>query len=219
MRVQMTLGEQLRAKLEEAAKKEALQTTLNEWDNDEQKQIKGETMNTTAAHLFQPTNNASRDTFSYVLNNPGKRISEIKKGLPNHKPNTVGSLVYQMVVAGLLRKDENTCTFHAIKSEFTPFSINKLRKSRKQKEAEPTRRLIVVKRRTAQEAEDAHNANVAGTSSGLGALTSSAGIGLSANVELTSRPRPWRPEDMVDTLTVVQAIAVYKHLQNLFGAV
>lgn len=217
MRVQMTLGEQLRAKLEEAAKKEALQTTLNEWDNDEQKQIKGEIMNTTAAHLFQPTNNASRDTFSYVLNNPGKRISEIKAGLSNHKPNTVGSLVYQMVVAGLLRKDENTCTFHAIKSEFTPFSINKLRKNRKQA-AEPRRKIVIVKHRTAQEAEAAHNANVAGTSSGLGALTANVNIGVPANVELTPRPHPWRPEDTVDTLTLFQAIAVHKHLQQLFGA-
>jgi hypothetical protein len=216
----MTLGEQLRAKFEEAAKKEALQATLTEWDNDEQKQIKGETMSTTTtpktAYLFQPTNNASRDTFNFIRDNPGLRISEIKAGLPNHKSNTVGSLTYQMVVAGLLRKDENNCTFHAIKPEFEPFSINKLRRERK-KAAEP-RKLVIVKRRTAQEAEAAHNANVAGTgvdtnagiSAGLGALTSS--------VELTSRPRPWRPEDTVDTLTLLQAKAVHAYLQQLFGA-
>jgi len=214
MRTQMTLGEQLRAKFEEAAKKEALQATLTEWDNDEQKQIKGETMHTTTTptHLFQPTNNASRDTFNFILNNPGLRIAEIKAGLSNHKANTVSSLTYQMVVAGLLRKDNNTCTFHAIKPEFEPFSINKIRRERK-KAAEP-RKLVIVKRRTAQEAQAAHNANVAGTgvdtSAGLGALT--------ASVELKSRPRPWMPEDVVNTLTVVQAVAVHKHLQKLFGA-
>jgi hypothetical protein len=196
--------------LEEAAKKQALQATLNEWDNDEQKQIKGETMSTTTkpAYLFQPTNNASRDTFNFVRDNPGLRIAEIKAGLPKHKPNTVGSLTYQMVMAGLLRKDENTSTFHAIKPEFEPFSINSIRRQKK-KAAEP-RKLVVVKRRTAQEAEAAHNANVAGTSAGLGALT--------ASVELTSRPRPWRAEDVVDSLTLLQAKAVHAYLQQLFGA-
>lgn len=216
MKEAKTLAEQLREKFEEAAKKEMLKTTLNAWDDAEKQQINGETMNTTPTHLFKPTNNASRDTFNYVRDNPGKRIAEIKASLTNHNMNTVSTLVYQMTTAGLLRKDAVTKTFHAIKAEFEPFSISKARKERK--EAEPKRKSVVVARRTAQEAEAAHNANVAGTSSGLGALTGHVGIGVPATVELTSRPRPWRPEDIVDSLTVVQAIAVHKHLQKLFGA-
>lgn len=196
MRVQMTLGEQLRAKFEEAAKKEELKATLNEWDQDEQRQIKGEDM---AKKTFNVTNNASRDTFNYVRDNAGKRIAEVKAGLPHHKAGTVASLVYQMVMAGLIRKDENTSGFYALADEFKPFSINKVRRQKKQEEA-AERKLVIVKRRTAQEAEAAHNANLAG----IGALA--------------SRPRPWRPEDVVDTLTLGQAIAVHKHLQQLFGA-
>lgn len=214
MLVKKTLGEQLREKLDAVAKKESLNNTLNEWDQDEQKQIKGELMTTTTAkHLFQPTNNASRDTFNFIRDNPGKRIAEIKAGLKTHKESTVSSLVYQMAMADMIRKDDNTSGFHAIVPEFVPYSIGKIRKEKKKERradelarVTPPRKIVLVKRRTQDEAPQ--NANAAG----IGALT------VNTEQPLQARPRPWRPEDTVDQLTLVQAKAVHAYLQKLFGA-
>ena len=162
--------------------KSELSKVLNEWDKTEQP--KEDPM---PKKIFSVTNNASRDTFNFVRDNPGLRVSEIKAQLSTHKANTVSTLVYQMAIAGLIRKDANTGAFYAIQDEFTPFNINKIRQKVKHAKAE------VVKPVASPKVEI-------------------------EKVELTSRPRPWRPEDTVDTLTLGQAIAVHKHLKQLFGA-
>ena len=217
MLVKKTLGEQLREKLDAVAKKESLNNTLNEWDQDEQKQIKGELMTTTTAkHLFQPTNNASRDTFNFIRDNPGKRIAEIRAGLKQHKESTVSSLVYQMAMADMIRKDDNTSGFHALVPEFVPYSIGKIRKEKKKERrteelarATPPRKIVLVKRRTQDEAKP--NADAAG----IGALP----VKADPQVKYTFKEyAAWKPEDTVDTLSLGQAKAVHAYLQKLFGA-
>lgn len=211
-----TLGEQLRAAIEAKEKKEALASTLNEWDADEQKQIKGEVMQTTKTHLFGIKNNASRDTFNFVRDNPGYTIGELKKALSKHKESTVSSLAYQMVMAGMLRKDGNTGGFHAIVPEFIPYNISKVRRARMQKQQQemaalvkdtPKKKVVLIKRRTPDQAQAAHNANAAG----IGALT--------VNADQPMRvATPWKPEQVVDQLTLAQAKAVHAYLQQVFGA-
>jgi hypothetical protein len=221
MLVKKTLGEQLREKLDAASKREALNNTLNAWDQDEQKQIKGELMTTTtqARHLFGVTNNASRDTFNYIRDNPGLRIAEIKKGLQQHKETTVSSLVYQMVMADMIRKDDNTSGFHTVVPAFVPYNIGKIRKEKMQarraeelaRTAPPARKIVIVKRKTSDEAASAHDANVAG----IGALP----VKADPQVKYTFKEHAaWKPEDTVDTLTLMQAKAVHAYLQKLFGA-
>jgi hypothetical protein len=214
-----TIGEQLREKLDAAAKREALNNTLNEWDQDEQKQIKGEIMTTTQHHLFQPTNNASRDTFNYVRDNPGLRVSEIKAGLSQHKESTVTTLVYQMVLAGLLRKDA-TGGFYSIVPEFVPFNINKVRREKKKEQqaaqqkanAKLPKPVVHLKRKANGGGfEVTPNANGAG----IGALP----VKAEPQVKYTFKEHAaWKPEDTVDTLTLMQAKAVHAYLQKLFGA-
>jgi hypothetical protein len=212
MIVKKTLGEQLREKLDEAAKRESLNNTLNAWDEDEQKQIKGELVNTTQKHLFGVTNNASRTTFNYVRDNPGLRVGDITKALTaqGYKETTVSSLLYQMVTVGLFRKDGYTSQFFATKPEFEPYNINKIRREKaeeqRKRDAEmlaevpsPARKVVLIKRRTPEP-----DANAAG----IGALVT------------TDQPLndAWRPEDVVDQLTLVQAKAVHAYLQKVFGA-
>lgn len=210
--MQATIGEQLRAKFENASKAEALKSTLNEWDADEQKQIKGEAMQANKPHVFGVTNNASRDTFNFVRNNPGRTISELKKGLSQHKGSTVSALAYQMVVVGMFRKDENTRGFYAIVPEFIPYNINKIRKERRKKtqqqmqvlnEAAP-KKVIMITRRKAKPEQDAITA-------GIGALT------VNTDQQVTHTLK-WKPQDTVDQLTLVQAKAVHAYLQQVFGA-
>lgn len=201
----------------EQGKREYLNKTLNEWDEDEQKQIKGELMTTTTAkNLFKPTNNASRDTFNYIRNNPGQRIAEIRAGLKQHKESTVSSLVYQMVMADMIRKDDNTSGFHAVVPEFIPYNIGKIRKEKKQARrteelarVTPPRKIVVVKRRTAEDVAKAQE------SAGIGALT----VNTDQPIKYKFKEHAaWKPEDTVDTLTLMQAKAVHAYLQKLFGA-
>jgi hypothetical protein len=226
MRNAQSLAEQLRAAIEAKAKKEALASTLNEWDADEQKQIKGEVMNTTKKHLFGVSNNASRTTFNFVRDNPGLRVGELTKRLVSQgfKDTTVSSLAYQMVTAGMLRKDDNTGGFHAIVPEFIPYNINKIRRERllkQQKEMSvlnekiPAKKVVLIKRKAngsgfeslTPKEEARHNANAAG----IGALT--------VNTDQPMRvAMPWKPEQVVDQLTLAQAKAVHAYLQQVFGA-
>jgi len=221
-----TLGEQLRAKLDEASKRESLNNTLNEWDQDEQKQIKGEIMDTTQKHLFPIKNNASRETFNFVRDNPNLTISQIKAAMvaKGFKENTVSSLVYQMNTAGMVAKNQIDHTFMAIAKEFIPYNIGRIRREEKlkrQAEAKAmqdnAKKVVMITRRTAKDAEDAHNANVAG----IGALTVNADQPVHVDghkIGTFKQHTPWRPEDTVDTLSLAQAKAVHAYLQKLFGA-
>jgi hypothetical protein len=219
MRVAKTIGEQLREKLDAASKREELKTTLNEWDQDEQKQLKGEVMPAQPKHLFGVTNNASRETFYFIKDNPHLGIGAIKAGMVarGFKESTVSSLAYQMVVAGLCAKNNIDHTFVAIADEFKPFNINKLRREAKLKQmaedkakvdmlnkTQEGRKVVMITRRTAEPEQNAHVA-------GIGALP------VKAEPQVTYTLK-WRPEDTVDQLTLVQAKAVHAYLQKLFGA-
>lgn len=218
--MQATIGEQLRAKFEAASKAEALKSTLNEWDQDEQKQIKGEDMSAQPKHLFGVTNNASRETFYFIKDNPNLGIAEIKAGMVarGFKESTVSSLAYQMVVAGLCAKSNIDHTFIAIADEFTPFNVNKIRRELKLKQQaedkakmdafakrDEGKKIVMIKRRTAEDVAQAQDA------AGIGALT------VKAEPQVTYTLK-WRPEDTVDQLTLVQAKAVHAYLQKVFGA-
>jgi hypothetical protein len=222
MRLAKTIGEQLREKLDAASKREALNNTLNEWDQDEQKQIKGEDMTAQPKHLFGVTNNASRETFYFIKDNPNLGIAEIKAGMmaKGFKESTVSSLAYQMVVAGLCAKNNIDHTFIAIADEFKPFNINKLRRELKLKKqaedkakvemlnnAREGKKVVQLKRKQGGGFEVDRSADVAG----IGALA------VKAEPQVTYTLK-WKPEDTVDQLTLVQAKAVHAYLQQVFGA-
>jgi hypothetical protein len=123
-----------------------------------------------------------------------------------------------MVMADMIRKDENTSGFHTIVPAFMPYNIGKIRKEKMQaRRAEEVarttapRKIVIVKRKTSGEAASAHDANVAG----IGALT----VNTEQPVKYKFKEHAaWKPEDTVDTLTLMQAKAVHAYLQKLFGA-
>lgn len=195
---------------------EQLQNLLPAWEQEQTKleQEKQMQQNPKAliqqgAHLFQTTNNASRETFNFIRDNPYLKSGEIVKALAKKgfKENTVSSLIYQMHTAGLLTKDD-LGQFKAVGTEFQPYNISKIRNERKRRQMAHDRqlqenvpssgRLITIKRRTAKDVEQARAA------AGIGALVQPEGN--------------WRPEDVVDQLTLLQAKAVHAYLQKVFGA-
>lgn len=80
---------------------------------------------------YTVTNNVSRVTFEYVRDNPGQRNGEICSALEakGYKRGSVSSLLGQMAMAGLIRRDADRKIW-AAKPEYEPFStytLNKLR--------------------------------------------------------------------------------------------
>jgi len=230
MQVAKTIGEQLREKLDAVSKREALNNTLNEWDADEQKQIKGEVMTAQPKHLFGVTNNASRETFYFIKDNPNLGIADIKAGMVarGFKESTVSSLAYQMVVAGLCAKSNIDHTFIAIADEFTPFNVNKIRRELKLKQQaedkekmaafakrDENKKVVQLKRKQGGGFEVDRSADVAG----IGALAVKTDVSVDGHkIGTFKQHAPWKPEDTVDQLTLVQAKAVHAYLQQVFGA-
>jgi hypothetical protein len=121
-----------------------------------------------------------------------------------------------MVMADMVRKDDNTSGFHTVVPEFLPYNIGKIRREKNQARrteelarVTPPRKIVLVKRRTQDEAPP--NANAAG----IGALP----VKADPQVKYTFKEHAaWKPEDTVDLLTLQQAKAVHAYLQKLFGA-
>ena len=112
----------------------ALQSALNQWEEPKEQTVQTQTALTQAAtpkHYFSVTNNVSRVTFDYVRDNPGSRCGEVCDALAaqGFKRTSVSSLLGQMVLAKLLRRDDDR-KYWAAKPEYEPFSTYTLRKER-----------------------------------------------------------------------------------------
>jgi hypothetical protein len=196
----------------EANKRQQLHNTLEAWEKDEKDTQLEKPMTIGKTKLFNVTNNVTRATFNYVRDNPGAKSSEVVQGLSNYNKTSVHSLLTQFVTQKQFGRDANG-GLHTIVPEYVPLkSSAKVRKelaaqrASATKEEAPKRKIVMIKRRTAEDVAKAQEA------AGIGALT------VNAEQPLQARPRPWRPEDTVDQLTLVQAKAVHAYLQKLFGA-
>jgi hypothetical protein len=132
--------------------------------------------------------------FNHIRANPNQKIDEITKAVSGlgYIAKSVSSLTYQMVRAGILAKDEDRC-FTACVDTLPVLSLGKLTKIKEETERKEARK---QKRLTATTApkEDAEQEPT--------------------HVFFHT----WEPEDVVNPLTLVQAIAVHKYLQKVFGS-
>lgn len=80
---------------------------------------------------FTVTNNVSRVTFEFVRDNSPKTNMEICDALEarGYKRTSVSSLLSQMVIVGLLKRDD-LGKYWALEPEYRSFSINTYRKAR-----------------------------------------------------------------------------------------
>ena len=80
---------------------------------------------------FTVTNNVSRVTFEYVRDHEPKTNMEICNALEaqGYKRTSVSSLLSQMVIVGLLKRDD-LGKYWALEPEYRSFSINTYRKAR-----------------------------------------------------------------------------------------
>jgi hypothetical protein len=143
---------------------------------------------TPAKPYFTVTNNVTRVTFEYVRDNPGKTRTEVAKALEKQgfKPGSVSSLLGQMLKQGMMR--ENANLLYATTNEYTPIKGSKAMKTMAAKPQEQQRKVVkLVNTRT----------------------------GEVLNPTPTPVAKEWTPDDVIDKLTVHQAIALFKALRNV----
>ena len=100
--------------------------------------------------LFPITNNITRDLFNFVRDNPGRVFSEIKEGLPGNNPNSLGSLLTQMIKQGLMRREGTHMryNYYTIVPEYTPIKSSIRKKPlRDVKSDEKLRKKLVIVRK------------------------------------------------------------------------
>lgn len=167
--------------------KTALTTALSTWEQDDQR-IQQEKQ--VPKNIFKPTNNVSRETFNYVRDNPKantKHVCEVL-GKQGLNPNSVGSLLTQFVKQGQMARDHNN-QYITLVPEYTPLkSTKKFRSEGKRVNKIVNKPKAVVK-----------------------------GQGIAALTPQSTTTTPWDVDTVLDTMSIVQARALYDALKKIFG--
>ena len=173
--------------------KSEMNKVLDAWEQDDQQTQQEKPVPTnTLPQIFKPTNNVSRETFNYIRDNPNKNSKEIRTTLTKRGFNagSVGSLITQFLKQGQVSKDANG-RYNTIVPEYTPL------KSTKNFRSEGKRVNKIVNK---------PKAVVKGQ--GIAAL----------QVDTTPKVKPsWDVDTVLDTMSIVQARALYDALKKIFG--
>ena len=172
--------------------KSEMSKVLEAWEQDDQQTQQEKPVPTnTSPQIFKPTNNVSRETFNYIRDNPNKNSGEIRAELAKRGFNTgsVGSLITQYVKQGFAKKDSNG-RYATIVPEYTPLKSTKKFRS----EGKRTNKIVQIKSKS--------------PSAGIAAL----------KVDTTPKVKPsWDVDTVLDTMSIVQARALYDALKKIFG--
>ena len=166
---------------------------LNAWDKDtaDSKAQQGES--TVPTTTFPITNNISRNLFNLVRDNPGIQFFDIKKKLKEHNPNSLGSLLTQMVNQGMVKREGDHMRYHyyAIIPEYVPI---KTRSRKTQKVQEAKKKVVNIVRRTVKE-----NNPIVPSTAGLAALANADARQVSGNHYKDMPIQPWAVMESVLT--------------------
>jgi hypothetical protein len=140
---------------------------------------------TPAKPYFTVTNNVTRVTFDYVRDNPGKTRVEVAKAMEKQGFKP-GSV--SSLLGQMIKQGmvrESAHLLYATVNEYTPIKGSKAMKALAAKPQEQQRKIVTITRRAAPVAEP------------------------------TPVVKEWSPDDVIDKLTVHQAIALFKALRNV----
>ena len=155
---------------------------------------------TVEQHADRVTTNISRTTFEFIRDNPGLTNQEVadRLAVQGFKKTTVSSLAYQMLRVRLIVADE-AGRLTAVVREYVPIQTNLQRK----RKAKPTAKPVQYVARTPRKHVEIINTRT----------------GEVLNPRPVAEPTPvakeWTPNDVIDKLTVHQAIALFKALRNI----
>lgn len=141
---------------------------------------------------FKPTNNVCRATFDCIKHNPGKTRQEIATMLEksNYKKSSTTSLMGQMVKQGMVR-DTGGLLFTNV-PEYVPIKSHKA--FAKQQSQKPQRKIVTLVNKRTGEVINPKPAQAA--------------------PQINSK---WDADTMLNSLSIVQARALYDALRKIFG--
>lgn len=145
---------------------------------------------TTPRSAFKETTGVSRATFNYVRDNPGKRRIEVIKALDTqgYSQGSTSSLLAQMTKQNRIRSVDGL--LYVTRPEYTPLkSLASFKNSLLPKPA--------AKKAVARPAK----------------VTI---IDTPPAVAVAAPAKPWSPDDVIESLNVKQAMAVFDALQKIF---
>lgn len=198
--------------------KTAMANILNDWAADDTPfvpkvipptQPEPATMNTpTAPTLHNASTSVSEQTFNFVRDNPYISIHAAIKALTDMglNENSTGSLIYQMIRCGMLSRDKDD-RLTALQKKYTPVqtkrNATKLRKNSRTLRTPRTPRTEPVVLDLRQDKAE-----------GIAAL--SAPVAQPTPATVTATPL-MTAEQVLKTLSVKEAHALYRELQTMFG--
>lgn len=214
----------IKTALQNALANKVVQSTINAWDahEDQIRKPKPQQENQVAnpnpvvnigegQRVFGTSNNVMRATFEAVKNAPKMQIREYIEmlGLNGYKQNSVSSVLYQLLRAGQLARDEQGAMSVAV-DEYTPIKqVKKPRVVVVDKAPEPKPRKIVIVKRKREEEQ------------GIAALKADSGLQNEEKFDMGSfkhhAPRAFHPSAIVDNLSVLHARELYDYLRKIFG--
>lgn len=205
----------------QTALKAALNTTLREWDDDGEGtdvpvpsvQPVSISFPTTPnqkpvmKHLYNITNNVSRETFNYIKNNPGSTRTEIVTELV-HKgfsKGSVSSLIAQMRRNKMVH--ETGGLWYADVAEYQPIkNVSYVKRKEKEQAKKPNLGELLKQKLDAPKKADA----------GIAALRPDTAETATPK-RFVSLVRNREPQDILKDITVYQAHDLYVHLKQMFG--
>lgn len=178
----------------------ALQSALKQWEEPKEQTVRTQpTQTSDPKPYFTVTNNVSRVTFEFVRDNSPKTNKEICDALEQQgfKRTSVSSLLGQMVLAGLLKRDD-LGKYWALVSEYRSFSTYTLRKAQGK-----TKSRNLLKKPVAQ---------TRAMKNYLPKQEAPAPVQAQPEVKICNSV-----DDLLNTLTVIQARELFDRLKKMFA--
>ena len=200
-----TLGEKLRAALD---KGDVVKKTIEAWDNHEdqiRKPQQEKQMEKT--YNFGVSNNVMRETFNVVKRNPNMQAKQYINMLVHSgfKESSVTSVLYQLVRAGQLQRNESGL-LSAAQDAYTPIKQGpRKKKPEPVVETKPARKIVLIKRRKTE-----------GTEQGIAALKADTVVKADGGPFEFLKAKAFHPSAIVDQLTVIHARELYDYLRKIF---
>lgn len=186
----------------QATLKEQLRAALNKWEQEEAPPAPAPAP---APAPFQITNNLNRAAFNEIRDNPGtrKQVNDalVSKG---YKLGSISAVIGQMLRQGIAQKDDEG-VLHVTVSEYVPLKSHKTLANMKKKQ----KQIIVDVRKKKMTMVEGDGRPVSSSSAGIAAIVQ------------PKNPLPqsvlWSVRSVLESLSVLQARAVYDELKKIFG--
>lgn len=188
----------------QATLQEQLRAALNQWEKEEKAAPAPAPAAPVKTYPFQVSNNLNRAAFNEIRDNPGtrKQINDtlVSRG---YKIGSVSAVIGQMLRQGVAQLDDEG-VMHVTVSEYVPLKSHKTLANMKKKQ----KQIVVDVRKKKVEVVVKEEKRP---------VSSSVGIGIAALSPAPAPMKPWSVREILESLSVLQARAVYDELKKLFG--